>query len=133
METINFTVGKNDYQLICHTGFDALNLDRKVLGLIGRMAQMGIDISNEIDAFATLASTISELSEKDFRWLVETTLSRVTVVNKGQKHHRLDSCDAIAEQFAANRSELYTILLKVWKLEKLSPFVEAPATEQAGA
>lgn len=70
MDVINFRIGESDYQLIPHTGFEALNLDRKVLGLIGRMAQYGMDFSDEMNAFATLASTISDMSDSDFRWLV---------------------------------------------------------------
>lgn len=132
MDVINFRIGESDYQLIPHTGFEALNLDRKVLGLIGRMAQYGMDFSDEMNAFATLASTISDMSDSDFRWLVETTLSTVTVVNRGKKSVRLANCDRISEQFAANRNELYAVLLKVWKLEKLSPFAKAPETELTG-
>lgn len=132
MDVINFRIGESDYQLIPHTGFEALNLDRKVLGLIGRMAQYGMDFSDEMNAFATLASTISDMSDSDFRWLVETTLSTVTVVNRGKKSLRLANCDCISEQFAANRNELYAVLLKVWKLEKLSPFAKAPETELTG-
>ena len=133
MEAINFKVASDEYQLLPHTGFDAIDLDRKVLGLIGKMARQGLDINDDVEAFALLANTLSELSTPDFKWLLETTLSAVTVVTKGQKFVTLDSFDAIAAHFAQKRSQMYAVMLQVWKLEKLSPFVTAPATEQNGA
>ena len=91
MEAINFKVASDEYQLLPHTGFDAIDLDRKVLGLIGKMARQGLDINDDVEAFALLANTLSELSTPDFKWLLETTLSAVTVVTKGQKFVTLDS------------------------------------------
>ena len=82
MEAINFKVASDEYQLLPHTGFDAIDLDRKVLGLIGKMARQGLDINDDVEAFALLANTLSELSTPDFKWLLETTLSAVTVVTK---------------------------------------------------
>ena len=41
MTPINFKVGDEEYQLLPHTGFEAIDLDRKVLGVIGRMAMNG--------------------------------------------------------------------------------------------
>ena len=133
MEPINFKVASDEYQLLPHTGFNAIDLDRKVLGLIGKMARQGLDINDDVEAFARLANTLSELSTPDFKWLLETTLSAVTVVTKGQKFVTLDSFDAIAAHFEQKRSQMYAVMLQVWKLEKLSPFVTAPATEQNGA
>lgn len=133
MEAINFKDASDEYQLLPHTGFDAIDLDRKVLGLIGKMARQGLDINDDVEAFALLANTLSELSTPDFKWLLETTLSAVTVVTKGQKFVTLDSFDAIAAHFEQKRSQMYAVMLQVWKLEKLSPFVTAPATEQNGA
>lgn len=133
MEAINFKVASDEYQFLPHTGFDAIDLDRKVLGLIGKMARQGLDINDDVEAFALLANTLSELSTPDFKWLLETTLSAVTVVTKGQKFVTLDSFDAIAAHFEQKRSQMYAVMLQVWKLEKLSPFVTAPATEQNGA
>ena len=80
MEAINFKVASDEYQLLPHTGFDAIDLDRKVLGLIGKMARQGLDINDDVEAFALLANTLSELSTPDFKWLLQTTLSAVTVV-----------------------------------------------------
>ena len=133
MEPINFKVASDEYQLLPHTGFNAIDLDRKVLGLIGKMARQGLDINDDVEAFALLANTLSELSTPDFKWLLETTLAAVTVVTKGQKFVTLDSFDAIAAHFEQKRSQMYAVMLQVWKLEKLSPFVTAPATEQNGA
>ena len=106
MEAINFKVASDEYQLLPHTGFDAIDLDRKVLGLIGKMARQGLDINDDVEAFALLANTLSELSTPDFKWLLETTLSAVTVVTKGQKFVTLDSFDAIAAHFEQKRSQM---------------------------
>ena len=133
MDSINFTVADEEYQLLPHTGFEALDLDRKVLGLVGRVARQGLDASDDVEAFALLANTLSEMPTRDFRWLLETTLERVTVVTKGKKFRTLDSSEAIAEHFESNRAQMYAVLLQVWKLEKLSPFVTAPATGRNGA
>lgn len=133
MDHVNFTVGNDDYQLLPHTGFDALDLDRKVLGLIGKMARQGIVLSDDVEAFALLANTLSEMPRADFRWLLEMTFSAVTVTTKGKKFRSLKDSDAIAEHFADKHPEMYAVMLKVWKLEKLAPFATAPATETDGS
>lgn len=133
MDHVNFTVGNDDYQLLPHTGFDALDLDRKVLGLIGKMARQGIVLSDDVEAFALLANTLSEMPRADFRWLLEMTFSAVTVITKGQKFRALKDSDSIATHFAGKHPEMYAVMLKVWKLEKLSPFATAPATETDGS
>ena len=125
MEPINFKVGNDEYQLIPHTGFTALDLDRKVLGLVGKMASGMVD-GDEFSAYAMLSGAFSEMSASDYRWLVDTTLNRVTVVTSGKKSFSLGDMDVIASHFSGKMDEMYTVMMKVWQLEKLSPFAKAP-------
>lgn len=132
MSPVNFKVGVEEYQLLPHTGFEAINLDRKVLGLIGRMARSGSAMSDDMGAFAVLADTLAELGDTEYQWIVGTTLKNVTVVTAGKKNVALSSMDAIAEHFTGKFNDLYAVLIQVWKEEKLSPFAVAPMTEQSG-
>lgn len=132
MTPINFKVGEDEYQLLPHTGFEAIDLDRRVLGLIGRMAQSGASISDDVGAFAALADTLSEMPASDYHWIVKTTLSHVTVVTPGKKNATLSDMNAIAEHFFGHFNDLYAVLTEVWKEEKLSPFAVAQKTEQNG-
>lgn len=133
MTPINFKVGEEEYQLMPHTGFVAINLDRKVLSLIGKMAVSGSDIKDdELGAFAALSGALSELADSEYRWIVENTLNRLTVVTSGKKNYSLNDMDAIAEHFSGKMGELYEVMVRVWKEERLSPFATAPKTEQSG-
>lgn len=126
MQPLNFTIGEDDYQLIPHTGFTAVNLDRKVLGLFGAMCSAPESLS-EATAFVALASALDSLSPSDYRWLVETTLSRVTVVTEGKRHISLGDMDAVSEHFSGHMQDLYSVLFEVWRQERLSPFAQVPA------
>lgn len=125
MDPINFKVGDEEYQLLPHTGFVALNLDRKVLGLFSRMYS-GAAVDSE-NAFFALSDALESFSDSEYRWLVETTLSRVTVVTPGKKSFSLNNEKIIAEHFAGQMQNLYAVLFEVWKGEKLSPFATAPS------
>lgn len=132
MTPVNFKVGEDEYQLLPHTGFEAINLDRKVLGLIGRMARSGSALSDDMTAFAVLADTLAELGDSEYRWIVGTTLKNVTVVTAGKKNVSLSDMDKVAEHFSGKFNDLYAVLIQVWKEEKLSPFATAPKTETSG-
>lgn len=132
MTPINFKVGEDEYQLLPHTGFEAINLDRKVLGLIGRMARSGSALSDDMTAFAVLADTLAELGDSEYKWIVGTTLKNVTVVTAGKKNVSLSDMDKVAEHFSGKFNDLYAVLIQVWKEEKLSPFATAPKTETSG-
>lgn len=132
MVPVNFKVGSEQYQLLPHTGFEALNLDRKVLGLIGRVARSGIAILDDGDAYAALADTMSTLDDSEYQWIVGTTLKNVTVTTEGKKNVTLSDMDIVAEHFAGNYTELYAVLIRVWKEEKLSPFAVALNTQSGG-
>ncbi len=127
MTPINFKVGREEYQLLPHTGFTAINLDRKVLGLIGRMALSGDALDGEIEAFAALSGALSDLPDSEYRWIVENSLNRLTVVTEGKKNISLGNMDVIAEHFAGRMNEMYEVMVRVWKEEKLSPFAASPA------
>lgn len=132
MTPVNFKVGEDEYQLLPHTGFEAINLDRKVLGLIGRMARSGSALSDDMTAFAVLADTLAELGDSEYKWIVGTTLKNVTVVTSGKKNVSLSDMDKVAEHFSGKFNDLYAVLIQVWKEEKLSPFATAPKTETSG-
>lgn len=127
MDPINFKVGEDEYQLLPHTGFTAINLDRKVLGIIGKMAASGDMFSDDdAGAFAALSGVLSEMSDSEYRWIVENTLNRLTVVTPGKKNFSLGDMDVISEHFSKNMNLLYEVMVRVWKEEKLSPFAAAP-------
>lgn len=126
LQPVDFKVGEDDYQLLPHTGFTVLNLDRKVLGLFGAMYSDPGAVSEDT-AFVSLAAALDALSASDYRWLVETTLSRVTVVTEGKKHVSLSDMDAVSAHFAGQMQNLYAVVFEVWRRLKLSPFAEAPA------
>lgn len=66
----------------------------------------------------------------EYRWLVGTTLSRVTVTTPGKKAVRLSDMDAVADHFRGRGSELCAAMLTVWRKEKLSPFERAQEVEE---
>lgn len=133
MKPINFKIGEDEYQLLPHTGFEAIDLDRKVLGVIGRMAQTGFILDDEGDAFVAMSGVFSDMGREDFRWLVETTLKNVTVVTQGKKNVTLSDMDAVTAHFEGRFNEIYVLLVKVWKEEKLSPFANAPKVTDGGS
>ena len=63
MTPINFKVGDEEYQLLPHTGFEAIDLDRKVLGVIGRMAMNGAIMDDDIGSLAALSDTVSGMPD----------------------------------------------------------------------
>lgn len=133
MEPIDFEHGGESYQLIPHTGFTALNLDRKVTAIFGRvLASPGAEsgLPADADSFVRLTEALGALSDEDYKWLVGTTLSPVTVTTPGKKNvslHSGDPMETIAAHFAGRLGDLNAVMLKVWQLEKLTPFGEAPA------
>jgi hypothetical protein len=133
MKPINFKVGEDEYQLLPHTGFEAMDLDRKVLGVIGRMAQTGFILDDEGDAFVAMSGVFADMGREDFRWIVETTLKNVTVVTQGKKNVTLSDMDAVTAHFEGRFNEIYVLLVKVWKEEKLSPFANAPKVTDGGS
>ena len=112
MTPVNFKVGEEEYQLLPHTGFEAMDLDRKVLGLVGKMARNGDLLEDDIYAMAALSTTLSDLGSSDYRWLVETTFRNVTVVTPGKKNVSLSDIDAVAEHFAGHMNDMYTALTR---------------------
>ena len=126
MKPINFKIGEDDYQLLPHTGFEAMDLDRKVLGVVGQMARTGMFLDDEADAFAAMSGVFADMGRDDFRWIVETTLKNVTVVTLGKKNVTLSDFDIVTNHFEGRFNEIYVLLVKVWKEERLSPFAKAP-------
>ena len=133
MNPINFKIGDDDYQLLPHTGFEAMDLDRKVLGVVGQMARTGMFLDDEADAFVAMSGVFADMGRDDFRWIVETTLKNVTVVTQGKKNVTLSDFDAVTSHFEGRFNEIYVLLVKVWKEEKLSPFAKAPKVTDGGS
>lgn len=121
LNPIDFELNGEKYQSLPHTGFEALNLDRKVNALFTRVFRAGAATDGEF--YAAITEALSEYSDAEYRWLVETTFNRSTVMTDGKQHRRLSDMDTIAEQFSGRGSELYAAMLRIWKEEKLSPFV----------
>ena len=67
MNPINFKIGEDEYQLLPHTGFEAMDLDRKVLGVVGQMARTGMFLDEEGDAFVAMSGVFSDMARDDFR------------------------------------------------------------------
>jgi len=126
MKPINFKIGDDEYQLLPHTGFDAIDLDRKVLGVVGQMARTGMFLDDEADAFVAMSGVFSDMGRDDFRWIVETTLKNVTVVTPGKKNVTLSEMETVTAHFEGRFNEIYALLVKVWREERLSPFAKAP-------
>ena len=126
MKPINFKIGEDEYQLLPHTGFEAMDLDRKVLGVVGQMARTGMFLDDEADAFAAMSGVFADMGRDDFRWIVETTMKNVTVVTPGKKNFTLSDFDIVTNHFEGRFNEIYVLLVKVWKEERLSPFAKAP-------
>ena len=126
MKPINFKIGDDEYQLLPYTGFEAMDLDRKVLGVVGQMARTGMFLDDEADAFAAMSGVFADMGRDDFRWIVETTLKNVTVVTPGKKNLTLSDFDAVTAHFEGRFNEIYVLFVKVWKEERLSPFAKAP-------
>ncbi len=127
---IEFEIGGEKYQALPHTGFEALNLDRKVTALFSKVLQSGAKSDGEF--YAAVTGAFSDYSDAEYRWLVETTFNRCTVVTDGKQHARLADMDAIAGHFRGKGSELYAAMLNIWRLEKLSPFEHAPEAATDG-
>lgn len=131
LKPIDFEVNGEKYQALPHTGFEAMNLDRKVTALFSRVSRKGS--KNEADFYEAVTEELANYSDDEYRWLVETTFNRTTVLTEGKPHVRLADMDAIADQFRGKGSELYGILIRIWSEERLTPFVTAQAGENGSA
>nr|DAW36112.1 MAG TPA: tail assembly chaperone protein [Caudoviricetes sp.] len=133
MKPVNFSLSGEDYQLLPHTGFEAVNLYRKVNGAVGHIVAAFDSKANPGSAgFSAIASAFSEIGEDEFRWLAGTTLSHVTVVTPGKKNLSLRDMDAVAEHFDGRWAGMYELMFQVWSLEKMLPFEMSPETGTDG-
>ncbi len=116
---IDFEVNGYKYQTIPIKGMDALELDRKVLGIWSKLLRSG---SAEGDAVSQFSAVFSEMSRTEFENLVFMTLSSTTALGKvGEPDVRLTG-DAVANHFADHKADFYNVLIAVWEANKLSPF-----------
>lgn len=134
MNPVNFDINGESYQLLPHTGFEAINLYRKVNGAVGNMVvELPKGKTDGAASFAAIAAAFDGYDEADFKWLVETTLKNVTVTTPGKKQESLSDMDRIADHFAGKLGDMYDLLFEVWNAEKMLPFELAPATDQSGS
>ena len=133
MNPINFTLDGESYQLIPHTGFEAVRLHSKVNGMVGEMVNL-IPNGSDIGAasFSAIAGAFANTDEDDFKWLIETTLKNVTVTTAGKKNESLSDMDKIAKHFEFKLGKMYDLLFDVWDREKMLPFELVPLPEQNG-
>lgn len=134
MNPVNFSLSGEDYQLLPHTGFQAVNLYRKVNGAVGHIVAAYAPADGDAGraGFAAMASAFEGYSEDEFRWLVETTLSHVSVVTPGRKQFSLSDMEKVGEHFAGRWADMYGLLFEVWSREKMLPFEMAPDTGTNG-
>lgn len=130
LQPMDFEINGEKYQALPHTGFEALNLDRKVNALFTSAFKAGAGTDGEF--YAAISGTLAGYSDSDYMWLVETTFNRCTVVTNGKPHVRLADMDAVAEQFRGKGPELYAAMLRIWKGERLSPFALSPEPTESG-
>lgn len=130
MTPINFNLYSESYQLLPHTGFEAVLLHSKVNGVVGDMVNLipkGSDAGSA--SFSAIAGAFAGCDKEDFKWLVETTLKNVTVTTEGKKNESLSDMDKISAHFAFRLNKMYDLLFEVWDREKMLPFELVPGTE----
>lgn len=133
MTPINFKVGDEEYQLLPHTGFEAVKLHSKVNGAVGDMVNL-VQGASSIGAasFSAIAGAFAGLDDKELEFLVATTLKNVTVTTAGKKNESLSDFDKITKHFEGRLGMMYDLLFEVWDREKFLPFELVPLPEQNG-
>lgn len=132
LKPINLTLGGDNYQLLPHTGFEAIDLHRKANGVIARIAgRFDAKSAGQAADLAAYYGVFETYSSVEYADLLVSTLNRVTVVTVGKKNQALSDMDRIAEHFQGRYDEMWTLVFMVWGEEKLIPFKIAPAMEQS--
>ncbi|MBP5446590.1 MAG: hypothetical protein J6X95_00585 [Treponema sp.] len=135
MQPVNFKLGADDYQLLPHTGFEAVNLYRKVNGAVGNIisaAPLPKEGEQGKTGFSAFAAAFNSYDDEEFKTLVETTLKNVTVVTAGKKNFTLSDMDGISRHFEQRLGEMYDLMFEVWNIEKMLPFDLAPLADGSG-
>lgn len=118
--TIELEFNGYHYQVLPITGIYALELDRKVFGVWSKLH----DFKGDADFLEKFSSIFSEMEQSAFENLLLLSFRGVSVIGEnGQSNISLNSVNAIAEHFASHRNDLYSVLVELWKANKLSPFV----------
>lgn len=130
MAPIDFTLDGESYQLIPHTGFEAVRLHSKVNGVVGDMVSLIPRGANAGAAsFSAIAGAFADCGDEEFKWLLETTLKNVTVTTAGKKNESLSDMEKISKHFELRLNKMYDLLFEVWDREKMLPFELVPETE----
>ena len=131
LQPVQFEIGGRKYSTIPLTGFDVLDLDRKVADMWVRMANdvKGKDVDREDKLAVTkamsdaLAKELSSMSRDEYRNILEMTFSSTTLIgDKNEKDIRLSDADAVGNAFVGHLLDLPNVIVEVWAANKLSPF-----------
>lgn len=130
IDPVKFEFNGETYQVLPHTGFEAMDLDRKVADVFARLASR-VDVAPDSPEYAqryfvAQGETFASYSREEYRDLVEDTFRRVTVATPGKKNVSLATAEAVADHFASRFADLYNVMFEVWRANRFSPFA-APA------
>lgn len=119
---LNFEISGVKYQALPHTGFLALDLQRKVSAFYTSVFRSAEKMDDQT-LFEDMTIKFGQLPAEEFKWLMEKTLEQTSVIEEGKKNFTLSNADAIAEHFSGRPFvEMYQVIFRVWELEKLGPF-----------
>lgn len=125
----NLEYGNDTYQLTPHTGFQALDLARRAGAFMSRLTAKGLigetTILLDLKFFEGFSEELGRIDSEEYRWLLETTFSKLVVTTPGKKMVKLDTSEKIAEHFAGKIIPMHTVMIMVWVKEKIPPFVGA--------
>ena len=122
-----FEVSGRKYQVIPHTGFGALQLDRKVSGIA--MQSFGVlgairkekGLTAIIPMIGGIARSLQDLSNAEYEEIVSLTFERTVELVDGAKDIPLTG-ETVGDRFQGRFIDFYTCMYKVWEANELSPF-----------
>jgi len=120
------TVVGKEYQVVLYTGKNGFMVDRLVMGLF--FGASGKKMTDEEMGIEIMRS-ISTLDEDEYMDLVISSLKGVSYVgNENEQARNLDE-DYIFEYFKGKLTELYELLMGVWRVNKLTPFPQQDGSQ----
>lgn len=120
MDAQKIEVNGRTYQVLPLTGMNALNLDRKVLGLWTRFNSG----RNDAEFLTEFCRAFYELPQDEYEALLLLSFRGVSYIGKdGEANESLGTLQAVGDHFNDHKPDLYSVLLKVWETNRLSPFV----------
>ena len=131
LQPVQFEIGGRKYSTIPLTGFDVLDLERKVADMWLRMQKTvkaqdidgddKVSVSNAMNE--ALAKEMASMSRDEYRNFLELSLSSTTLMGgENERDVRLSDADAVGNAFAGHLLDLPNVIVEVWAANKLSPF-----------